>query len=114
MITGTADITPLVAAGVALIEDKRPGAVALLDPAELRIASSCDCPLGQTFGSYAKGLRALRLDDFGAARHGFTWPSAGFGSGFSSHAFIAELEAEWVRVISKRRAALVLAAGGTP
>ena len=110
----TADVAPLVAAGVALIEDKRPGAVALLDPAELRIASSCDCPLGQTFGSYAKGLRALRLDDFGAARHGFTWPSAGFRSGFSSHAFIAELEAEWVRVISKRRAALVLAAGGTP
>ena len=110
----SADVAPLVAAGVALIEDKRPGAVALLDPAELRIASSCDCPLGQTFGSYAKGLRALRLDDFGAARHGFTWPSAGFGSGFSSHAFIAELEAEWVRVISKRRAALVLAAGGTP
>ena len=108
----TADVAPLVAAGVALIEDKRPGAVALLDPAEMRIASSCDCPLGQTFGSYAKGLRALRLDDFGAARHGFTWPSAGFGSGFSSHAFIAELEAEWVRVISKRRAALALAAGG--
>ena len=108
----SADVAPLVAAGVALIEDKRPGAVALLDPAELRIASSCDCPLGQTFGSYAKGLRALRLDDFGAARHGFTWPSAGFGSGFSSHAFIAELEAEWVRVISKRRAALALAAGG--
>ena len=108
----SADVAPLVAAGVALIEDKRPGAVALLDPAEMRIASSCDCPLGQTFGSYAKGCRALRLDDFGAARHGFTWPSAGFGSGFSSHAFIAELEAEWVRVISKRRAALALAAGG--
>ena len=69
----TAGVAPLVAAGVALIEDKRPGAVALLDPAELRIASSCDCPLGQTFGSYAKGCRALRLDDFGAARHGFTW-----------------------------------------
>ena len=101
----SADIASLVAAGVALIEDKRPGAVALLDPAELRIASSCDCPLGQTFGSYAKGLRALRLDDFGAARHGFTWPSTGFGSGFHAHAFIAELEAEWRREIIARRPA---------
>ena len=101
----TADVASLVTAGVALIEDKRPGAVALLDPAELRIASSCDCPLGQTFGSYAKGLRALRLGDFGAARHGFTWPSAGFGSGFSSHAFIADLEDEWRRVITERRRA---------
>ena len=99
----TADVASLVTAGVALIEDKRRGAVALLDPAELRIASSCDCPLGQTFGSYAKGCRALRLDDFGAAQHGFTWPSTGFGSGFSSHAFIAELEAEWVRVVIIRR-----------
>ena len=101
----SADVAPLVAAGVALIEDKRPGAVALLDPAELRIASSCDCPLGQTFGSYAKGCRALRLDDFGAARHGFTWPSTGFGSGFHAHAFIAELEAEWRREIIARRPA---------
>ena len=101
----SADIASLVAAGVALIEDKRPGAVALLDPAELRIASSCDCPLGQTFGSYAKGCRALRLDDFGAARHGFTWPSTGFGSGFHAHAFIAELEAEWRREIIARRPA---------
>ena len=98
-------VSPLVAAGVALIEAKRRGAVALLDPAELRIASSCDCPLGQTFGSYAKGCRALRLDDFGAARHGFTWPSTGFGSGFHAHAFIAELEAEWRREIIARRPA---------
>ena len=101
----TADVAPLVAAGVALIEDKRPGAVALLDPAELRIASSCDCPLGQTFGSYVKGCRALRLDDFGAAQHGFTWPSTGFSSGFHAHAFIAELEAEWRREIIARRPA---------
>ena len=101
----TADVASLVTAGVALIEDKRPGAVALLDPAELRIASSCDCPLGQTFGSYAKGCRALRLDDFGAAQHGFMWPSTGFGSGFHAHAFIAELEAEWRREIIARRPA---------
>jgi hypothetical protein len=100
-----ANVAPLVAAGVALIEAKRPGAVALLDPAVLRVDSSCDCPLGQTWGSYVKGKKALRLDETGALQHGFTWPASGYAATRSCD-FIEGLNAEWRRVIAARRAVL--------
>jgi hypothetical protein len=99
----TTDFAPLVAAGARLIEDRKPGAVALLDPAALRLASPSCCPLGQTFGSYDKGLRELRLADSDAVRHGFMWPSTGFGSGRSSHDLIEEIEDAWKAVIRSRQ-----------
>jgi hypothetical protein len=52
-----------VARGSALLDAKQPGWREKVDPNVLEMWSRCGCVLGQTFGSFTKGLDALTLPE---------------------------------------------------
>jgi len=53
--------------GIALLDEKAPGWREKFNPEGLLMASSLHCTLGQTFGSYGKGLLELGLIGAGVA-----------------------------------------------
>lgn len=100
------DIPTRVAKGVALLDEKKPGWVGLINLADLQLCSSEHCVLGQTYGDYWNGLRELgfydedmnviRVDD---ADYGFDAYEQKYGRGPEFSA----LQAEWVRVLAVLR-----------
>lgn len=78
-----------VARGVALLDEKRPGWAMEIELSVLDVRSPCFCILGQTFGSYRGGTEEL---DDGSS------PLIPSTAGFDA------LTAEWVHVITDRRA----------
>jgi hypothetical protein len=72
------------ARGARLLDRKRPEWPHLIDPVRLDVRSGCECPLGQVYGLYRDGLRAiapwrwlLLLVSFWPEWHGFMrWPSS--------------------------------------
>jgi hypothetical protein len=88
-------ISERVARGAAWLDEQRPGWVDEIDLHDLALASPCRCILGQIFGDFddvkmrgpmARGFNAYKSDYDGEMRE--------FG----------ELEREWRRVITERRA----------
>lgn len=88
------------AAGAALLASKKPHWT--LDPAALNLTNAYACVLGQNYGSYTEGLRALGLaGDIGddtATAHGFAWPMGGYDDETTSRAYIDELESCWLAI----------------
>lgn len=60
-----------VAAGAALLDELTPGWWRKVRSKTLDIASTQYCVTGQLFGSYARGLEALHLDNEQAPEYGF-------------------------------------------
>lgn len=92
-----------VALGSALLDAKRPGWASRIDRASLRVAGCC--PLDQSFGSYARGKKALDLNEAEAVDHGFSWPVPCVDAYYAAR-YVAALDAEWARVIAERESAL--------
>lgn len=65
--------------GAALLDQHQPGWDSTVNLADINMARTSNCVLGQVFGSYYDGLRALGLDDSseGGARtaYGFYIPT---------------------------------------
>jgi hypothetical protein len=94
-------VAECVAAGVALLDERRPGWEQLIDLERLNLGSSCRCILGQLWAGapgnpYERGRDAI----------GLVWPATiryGFDAG-SPYDYEA-LTGEWCRVITARREA---------
>lgn len=86
-----------VAAGVVLLDRRRPGWDALVDLAVLDLACGDLCVLGQVFGSYSYGLDALDVD--APAEYGFN----AWGNGNE----YGQLTQEWRDAINRRRLATI-------
>jgi hypothetical protein len=98
-------VSERVAAGLALLDDRNPGAAERIDVDRLDIVDCADCMLGQAYGHYLAGLDRLGLSDEGAIEFGFT---AAFDESTTPYEVIGQrfdaLTAEWRRVIAERRA----------
>lgn len=92
-----------VAAGAALLDEKMPGWHARIRLPELNLGSECQCVLGQVYGHYLTGLKALWPErEFESRACGFMWlydPETGDEDADD----IEALDAEWRRVIEARR-----------
>lgn len=49
--------------GIACLNEEVPGWYNMIDLDQFNIGESCNCVLGQLFGSYPKGIRVLQLSD---------------------------------------------------
>lgn len=68
-----------VARGAALLDEARPGWAREIAPDAIRMASCNGCILGQLYGEYVAGFRAVLAPQsnrrrFSASAHGFTLP----------------------------------------
>lgn len=67
--------------GAALLDERLPGWRAEIDVDRLDLGNTCNCVLGELFGSYDRGLKMLGLYDSQAGALGFfkrgrqTWSS---------------------------------------
>jgi hypothetical protein len=87
-----------VAAGVALLDQKRPGWDAEVDLTLLLLASCDRCVLGQLYGDYSRATDVFDEDDY-PEQYGFDL--------FEGDPLTYEdLTAEWKRVITERRQAV--------
>ncbi len=95
-------IAERVARGAAILDAHRPGWHSQIDAEFLDLSSCSECVLGQLFGAFEDGVAALGISvDFTLqeeAQHGFDIRCHEGGDVY------AELHAEWLRVISERRA----------
>jgi hypothetical protein len=104
----TATIAERVAAGEALLDERRPGWLQAIDLATLDLGSAFDCVLGQVYAGgdrsgYSAGMFELDLWDNGDLACGFYWTAA---DGLpAEQAEIHALTAEWSRRVLARRAA---------
>lgn len=57
--------------GAAFLDEHAPGWREAVDVNKLKLGDTCNCVLGQVYGSYSRGLRLLHLSD-GGARFGFS------------------------------------------
>lgn len=94
-------VTNRVKRGAALLDKHVPGWEREITTSELDVWDSCECPLGQLFGQYSAGLRALDilasgLDDSEAIRHGF---EASFPAGRDDY---DQLTDAWIRLVTSR------------
>lgn len=86
------DIATRVARGVALLDERVPGWVNLVNPLGLNIESTEQCVLGQIYGQYNEGVDAL---DINPERYGFD------ANHFDGNKWqYAVLTKEWTRVIT--------------
>jgi hypothetical protein len=107
-------ISERVARGVALLDEHVPNWLETFDLSRFSLRSGCNCVIGQLWTAagnhsdwdddqFDSAIAAGWLDlDFDAAeQHGFY---AGSPQDFEHFAEYRELQAEWVRVITERRA----------
>ncbi len=97
--------TRRVRRGCELLDRYRPAWAAEIDDDTLDVASSVWCPLGQLYGSYARGKMELAM--ISGVRYGFNlglWTRLIHGP-YSRrfHRELAELNAEWKTQITRRR-----------
>jgi len=83
-----------VKAGVSFLDERRPGWDDYIILGNLNMHDGRDCILGQLYGYYKQGLRALKISDFDANELGFMTPG-------SNHRF--NLWIMWENVIRERR-----------
>lgn len=99
--TMTDSIQQRVAKGAAWLDTVRPGWRDSISLDKLDIASGCECVCGQTFGGYSIGTELLRGS--------VPYDTEGYYGIVVGHAFLhqftdlAELNAEWRRVIHQGR-----------
>jgi hypothetical protein len=67
-----------------------------VNPATIDVSSRSECPLGQLFGSYERGLFTLDLSDYAVIGLGFN-----IGTGDLAY---KQLSYEWRRIVRGRRA----------
>lgn len=92
-----------VAGGMALLDERRPGWLREMAPQWLDIADCLDCTLGQVYGRYDDGMKALGLAGHdAAARLGFTCTVGPSAPDEIAEAEFAALTAEWRRAIEAR------------
>jgi hypothetical protein len=65
------DYAAKVAAGIKLLDSKKPGWRSKIEADDLNLGSCDVCVLGQVFGSYDSGLADLGLDTYDAKSYGF-------------------------------------------
>jgi hypothetical protein len=82
--------------GARLLDNLVPGWANLVETASLDLGSSSNCVLGQLFGTYEDGLRALGLNEYEDAA------SVGFNLGFAELTYQPLLR-EWKRHILAQR-----------
>jgi hypothetical protein len=90
------DFTARVRAGAALLDEKKPGWLEKIRPAELNITDQHQCVLGQVFGCYGSGLEALSLHTGTACSYGFD--ASGSVGTFDSPA--SQLQRAWLALLS--------------
>ena len=111
-IAETVTIAVRVAAGAALLDERKPGWWQQVETVQLETQSSSCCVLGQVFGRYSAGRRALGssslmgMDDHETVARGFAVTGDEGPVWKPETAEYALLDAEWKRVISERQAAL--------
>jgi len=96
----TPAIAERVAAGVALLDEKRPGWDQYIDLDWLDISRGRRCVLGQLYGGDATGAGALGLKWIETVHRGFDRYRG------EPNVVFDELTAEWKRVITERRLAV--------
>lgn len=94
-------ISERVQRGAEWLDTERPGWFGEIDLSLLDLAECCLCVIGQVFGCYATERNPFDINRAVAVEHGF---NAGIDSS-NWYAENRELQAEWVRVITERRAA---------
>lgn len=102
----------------------RAGAIALdfveplwfvkIDEHRLDVGSDTRCPLGQLWGRFSRGLKALDIPEDDAALYGFDSPSSlgepGFWDDGASQSEYATLSRMWRIVVRKKMAGVVVIA----
>ncbi len=89
-----------VARGVELLDQRDPVWMDKIDLSKLAMHSSRSCILGQLFGGYYKGRRAL---DINRAAGGYGFSLSSFWQLWIFPFFFSQLTKEWTRTISERR-----------
>jgi hypothetical protein len=97
------ELAERVERGAALLDERRPGWWEKVSLQRLDLASECDCPLGQIWGGYIKGVAAL----FGGVRPLDTiMQGVPMRYGFDDPTFdYEEITDLWLAAIERRRAA---------
>ena len=85
------------AAGAEFLDTKIPGWDMKIDPGRLKIGHGEACALGQLFGNFENGQKALGLSDAIAQQYGF------FARNRRRDSYRA-LDAAWQRLLAERRA----------
>lgn len=80
-----------VESGAKLLDVQRPGWDSLIDIAQLDIASTSKCILGQVYGTYAVGVKDLGID---GRSHEY---------GFTAYPHVADVNSVWRELIAFRR-----------
>jgi hypothetical protein len=94
-------ISERVARGVAWLDDNVLGWQNRIDVGQLILSSPCRCVLGQLFGEYMDAPLVDEGGDVAGADYGFN----AYGHSPERDAEYVDLEVEWRRVITERRAA---------
>ena len=94
--------------GARLLDAHAPGWFDNVSAEDLRLASTCDCVLGQLFGEYMEARILLGITAVEAANYGFTIPIP-----FNREPYWAELTASWRREIDRRKNAINVNPDGT-
>lgn len=89
------DVATRVAQGVALLDEKKPGWVGLINLSRFAISTTDNCVLGQVYGDYGDGCQALYLG-YGE-EYGFTVKSNGMVNVVLE---FRALQDEWTRVLT--------------
>lgn len=72
----TVALSPRVRAGIAALDAVDPLWPLLVSEHSLDVGSDTRCPLGQVWGRFSRGLKALGIDEDSAADFGFDSPAA--------------------------------------
>jgi hypothetical protein len=93
-----ATIKQRVMAGAAFLDERKPGWERKIDVERLRLEDCRACVLGQLYGSFGAGLRALDLHWPDPEKLGF------YKAGLPTDSNYRRLTAAWRALISERRA----------
>lgn len=93
-------VATLVASGIKLLDNRRPNWRTSVNVKRLDIQDANACILGQVYGEYWYGTTVLGINDhmFSGWRYGFC-PNGDEHNGASARQY-AELQVEWVRVLT--------------
>lgn len=100
-VAPTVCLSRRVIAGVIALDFVEPLWFLAVDEHRLDVSSDTRCPLGQLWGRFSRGLKALGIPEDDAALFGFDSPAALGEDGTAEHEY-AMLTRHWQTVVRKK------------